>query len=121
MIKILRSTPKYLDPRAVTVLFIFASLVQVGTKYVVKMFGRSQVWWKVLEQDTSRLKMGALPSDSAVICLQCRRPRFNPWVGKIPWRRAWQSTPIFLPGECHGQKSLATVHRVTQIWTQLSN
>ena len=33
------------------------------------------------------------------ICLQCRRPGFNPWVGKIPWRRAWQSTPVFLPGE----------------------
>ena len=33
------------------------------------------------------------------ICLQCRRPRFNPWVGKIPWRRAWHLTPVFLPGE----------------------
>ena len=27
---------------------------------------------------------------------QCRRPRFNPWVGKIPWRRKWQPTPVFL-------------------------
>ena len=31
--------------------------------------------------------------------LQCERPRFDPWVGKIPWRRAWQPTPEFLPGE----------------------
>ena len=31
--------------------------------------------------------------------LQCGRPGFNPWVGKIPWRRAWQPTPVFLPGE----------------------
>ena len=31
--------------------------------------------------------------------LQCVRPGFNPWVGKIPWRRAWQPTPVFLPGE----------------------
>ena len=31
--------------------------------------------------------------------LQCRRPRFDPWVGKIPWRRAWQPTPVFLLGE----------------------
>ena len=31
--------------------------------------------------------------------LQCRTPGFNPWVGKIPWRRAWQLTPVFLPGE----------------------
>ena len=27
------------------------------------------------------------------------RPGFDPWVGKIPWRRAWQPTPVFLPGE----------------------
>ena len=33
--------------------------------------------------------------------------RFDPWVGKIPGRRAWQPTPVFLPGESHGQKSLA--------------
>ena len=30
-----------------------------------------------------------------------------PWVGKIPWRRAWQPTPVFLPVESHGQRSLA--------------
>ena len=35
------------------------------------------------------------------------RRRFSPWVGKIPWRRAWQPTPVFLPGEFHGQRSLA--------------
>ena len=33
--------------------------------------------------------------------------RFDPWVGKIPWRRAWQPTPVYLPGESHGQRSLA--------------
>ena len=32
---------------------------------------------------------------------------FDPWVGKIPWRMAWQPTPVFLPGESHGQRSLA--------------
>jgi len=31
---------------------------------------------------------------------------FNPWVRKIPWSRAWQSTPVFLPGESHGLRSL---------------
>ena len=40
------------------------------------------------------------------LCLQCRKPGFNPWVGKIPWRREWQPTPV-LPEEFHGQKSLA--------------
>ena len=35
------------------------------------------------------------------------RHEFDPWVGKIPWRRAWQPTPVFLPGKFHGQMSLA--------------
>ena len=56
------------------------------------------------------------------ICLQCRRPRFNPCVGKIPWRREWLPTLVFLPGEFHGQRSLVgyTVHesqRVGHNWT----
>ena len=38
---------------------------------------------------------------------QCRRPEFDPSVGKIPQRRKWQPTPVFLPGESHGQRSLA--------------
>ena len=33
------------------------------------------------------------------------RHRFNPWIGKISWRRAQQTTPVFLPGEPHGQRS----------------
>ena len=40
------------------------------------------------------------------VCLQCRRPGFNFRVGKIPWRRKWQSTPALLPGKSHGQRSL---------------
>ena len=39
-------------------------------------------------------------------CRRLKRCRFDPWVGKIPWRRTWQPTPVFLPGESHGQKSL---------------
>ena len=39
-------------------------------------------------------------------CLQCGRPRFDPSVGKIPWRRKWHPTPVFLPGESHGWRSL---------------
>ena len=37
---------------------------------------------------------------------RCRRCRFDPWVRKIPWRRKWLPTPVFLPGESHGQRSL---------------
>ena len=38
--------------------------------------------------------------------LQCGRPGFHPWVGKIRWRRKWQSTPVLLPGKPYGQGSL---------------
>ena len=37
---------------------------------------------------------------------QCRRYGFHPWIGKIPWKRKWQPTPAFLPGESHGQRNL---------------
>ena len=39
-------------------------------------------------------------------CRRCRRRGFDPWVGKILWRKSWQPTPVFLPGESHGQRSL---------------
>ena len=45
-------------------------------------------------------------SDGKSVCLQCRRPRFDPWVGKIPWRRKWHPTPVLLPGKSHGRRSL---------------
>ena len=41
------------------------------------------------------------------ICRKCWRPGFDPWVGKIPWRREWLPAPVSLPGESHGQRSLA--------------
>ena len=51
---------------------------------------------------------------------QCRRHKrhgFNPRVGKIPWRRNWQPTPVLLPGKFHGGLWWATVHRVTKSLT----
>ena len=51
------------------------------------------------------------------VCLQRRRGRFNPWVRKIPWRRKWQPTPVFLPGKFYGQRSLVgyTAHEVAKV------
>ena len=52
-------------------------------------------------------------------CRSHRRHGFDPWVKKSPWRRAWQPTPVFLPGESHGQRSLVGYnHRVvkSQTW-----
>ena len=45
-----------------------------------------------------------------------RRLEFDPWVGKIPWRRKWQPTPIFLPGKSQGQR----IQRAT-VLEQLNN
>ena len=45
------------------------------------------------------------------ICLQFRRRGSRPWVAKIPWRKKWQPTPIFLLGKFHGQRSLAGYSR----------
>ena len=45
--------------------------------------------------------------ESSCQCMRCRRCMFNFWVGKIPWRKKWQPTPVFLPGKSHEQRSLA--------------
>ena len=50
---------------------------------------------------------GASGKEAACQCRRLKRPGFNSWIRKIPWRRAWQATPVFLPGESHGQKRLA--------------
>ena len=54
---------------------------------------------------------------------RCRRCRFDPWVGKMPWRRERQPTPAFLPGESPWteEPGRATVHAVTKSRTWLSN
>jgi len=50
------------------------------------------------------------------IYLWCRRPRFDPWVGRISWKRAWQPTAVFLPGESHGQRSLVGLWESQRVW-----
>ena len=49
---------------------------------------------------------GTSGQESTCQCSRHMRHGFSPWVGKISWRRAWQTTPVFLPGESHGQRSL---------------
>ena len=49
---------------------------------------------------------GASGKEPTCQCRSQRRLGFNPWVRKIPWGRKWLPTPVFLPGESHGQRSL---------------
>ena len=58
--------------------------------------------------------------ESTYQCRRCQRLKYDPWVGKIPWRRVWQPTPVFLPGESMNRGAWqAVIHRVTKNWTQL--
>ena len=50
---------------------------------------------------------GAGGKEPTCQCRRRERHRFNPWIGKIPWGRKWKPTPACLPGESHGQRSLA--------------
>ena len=64
--------------------------------------------WGRKEWDTTERLIWSLMVLMVKNC-QCRRHktwRFDPWVRKIPWRRAWQPTPVSMPGESHGQGSL---------------
>ena len=56
--------------------------------------------------ETRALQVGLGVKNPPVNAGDARDHRFGPWVGKIPWTRKWQLTPVFLPGKFHGQRSL---------------
>ena len=65
-------------------------------------------WWRFKHQTYRTGYMERFPwwlSDKESAC-QCKKCRFNPWVEKIPWRRKWQATPVFLSGKSYGQRSV---------------
>ena len=68
---------------------------------------------------------GASGKEPACQCRRCKRHGFNPWVGKIPYRRAWQPISVFLPGESHtiedpaGLQSIGS-QRVGHKWSDLA-
>ena len=58
-------------------------------------------------QSWTRLKqLSSSSSDGKEYTCNAGDPGFDPWVGKTPWRRKWQPTPVLLPGEFHGRRSL---------------
>ena len=70
-----------------------------------------------MAQTVSRSSVGS-KTVLQVFCLQCRRPGFDPWVRRNPWRRAWQPTTVFLPGKFYGQRRLQFMgsQRVRHDW-----
>ena len=81
------------------------------SRYTLPIFGNKIFW----------LHLWLSGKEPACQCRKHKRRGFNPWVGKIPWGRKRQPTPVFLPGESHGLRSLVgyTVLRVAKSWTQL--
>ena len=69
---------------------------------------RSVLIWCVPSSMSSLVASQNFPggSDGKSVWLQRGRTGFDPWVGKIPWRRKWQPTPVLLPGKSHGRKNL---------------
>ena len=59
---------------------------------------------------------GASGKELACQCRRLKRGEFEPWVGKIPWRRKWEPTPVFLPREFHGQRSLSLPYTGYSPW-----
>ena len=58
---------------------------------------------------------GASGEESTFQCRRCKRLGFNSWLGKIPWGRAWLSTPVFLPGELHRWRNSPWGHKQSDV------
>ena len=84
-----------------------------------------KIAWNCFFSNITSLTLKYFPggSDGKSVCLQTERPRFNPWVGKVLWRRKWQPTPVLLPGKFHGLRSLVGYyswgHKESDITEQL--
>ena len=69
--------------------------------------GVTKSWTRLSHFTSPQSTGGASDKDPVCQCRRHKRPSLSPWVGKIPWRKKWQPTSVFLPGESHGQRSLA--------------
>ena len=85
---------------------------------------KSQFYYLIIEWLSQNYSSFGFPwwlSGKESAC-QCRRRGFDPWAGKIPWRKKWQSTPVFLPGKSHGLRNLEGCSPWShKSWTPLSD
>ena len=87
------------------------AMIQEAPKLSLRTQGDLQTMWAVKSRTLHTCLVNRLPrwlSGKESVC-QCRRHKrheFDPWVGKIPWNRKWQPTPVFLPEKSHGQRIL---------------
>ena len=88
------------------ILFTLTQMIEI---YMIKkmIFERWAVSFAHCVRSLQGLTRGFSGKESSSQCWRCQRCIFDAWVQKIPWRRAWQPTQIFLPRESHEQRSLA--------------
>ena len=90
--------------------------ISVCMLQVVKQQFRKNTWFPCYYKEVKGFPGGSRGTDPACQGRRHKRYGFDPWVRKIPSRRAWPSTPVFLPGKPHGQRNWwATVHSVTEL------
>ena len=87
-------------PQASLLQFILQLTCRRSTYLTSLFLGFIIPWWLSWSKTTTT-------KNPACQCRRWKRPGFDPWVRKNPWRRAWQPTPVFLPRKFHGQRSLA--------------
>ena len=92
---------------------IYSHIFSVSPKVIQILLSKSYVQYKQSQTFSLAYTLclglpgGAGGKESVCRCRQHERHRLEPWVWKVPWRRAWQPTPVLLTGESHGQRSLA--------------
>ena len=87
--------------------FFLVSLKQTRLETSFKAGGLNIFMYFLVPMHINRVLSWLSGKESACQCERNKRHGFNPWVGKIPWRRKWQPTPIFLLGNFQGQRNLA--------------
>ena len=112
-VKVVQSCPTLCDPMDYTVHGIPGQNTGVGSHSVLQGIFSTQGWnpgfphcGRTLYQLSHKGSPGGTSGKEPACQFRRQRRRFDPWVRKAPWRRAWQPTPAFLPGESHGQRSL---------------
>ena len=95
--------------------FLFAPTITISYETVANLGGwviyKYQLWnksglYQTWDSKPKGFPGGSVGKESTCQCRRHKRRNSNPWVRKIPWRLAWQPTPVFLPGESHGQRNL---------------
>ena len=87
--------------------------LKINTNHVLMICLNRYKWHSIVQSFNSSLWFrksfpgGTSSKESSCQCRRHKRSRFDPWAGKMPWRKAWQPKPVFLPGESRGQSCLA--------------